>query len=581
MKLIKKIISLLFFNKLIGVAFVGGLFLMGYFGYFNLINNEEEVRYITEKINKGTLISSLSGNGQVSASDQIDIKFKTLGEIIYIGVVNGQEVKKGTLLAQLDTNDAQKEIRDAEVNLESAQLNLDRILTPVSDLDLMQAENNLSQAKEYKVSVENALDEIYEEAINSVSNTFLDFPSVVIGLQNILFSDDLSGSGQWNISYYGDSINFYNENSDGMKDATYDSYMKAEKIYDINFENFKIVNRNSDPEEIEALVLETYNTAKSLSDAIKDSNNLIQLYQDEYAERNLTPKQLSSSHLNSLSSYTGTVNNILSELLSLKNSIKNKKEDIINAERDIQEKTKIYEELVNGADEYDIRSQELIVKQRENALIDAQENLYDYYIYAPFDGVIAKTEINKGEFVNSNLTAFILITDQKTAEIVLNEIEIADVEIGQKVNLKLDAVEDYVAEGTVIEIDTIGSVSSGVVDYGVRIGFESSNEKIKPGMSVNAEIIIEEKEDVLIVSNSAISYVRNKAFVQILENGQLKKLPVEVGMITDLKTEIISGLNGGTEIVIGEDLSTEPVNPENKPEASQRGTGSMQMMKAI
>ncbi|MCK4918342.1 MAG: efflux RND transporter periplasmic adaptor subunit [Candidatus Pacebacteria bacterium] len=581
MKLIKKIISLLFFNKLIGVAFVGGLFLMGYFGYFNLINNEEEVRYITEKINKGTLISSLSGNGQVSASDQIDIKFKTLGEIIYIGVVNGQEVKKGTLLAQLDTNDAQKEIRDAEVNLESAQLNLDRILTPVSDLDLMQAENNLSQAKEYKVSVENALDEIYEEAINSVSNTFLDFPSVVIGLQNILFSDDLSGSGQWNISYYGDSINFYNENSDGMKDATYDSYMKAEKIYDINFENFKIVNRNSDPEEIEALVLETYNTAKSLSDAIKDSNNLIQLYQDEYAERNLTPKQLSSSHLNSLSSYTGTVNNILSELLSLKNSIKNKKEDIINAERDIQEKTKIYEELVNGADEYDIRSQELIVKQRENALIDAQENLYDYYIYAPFDGVIAKTEINKGEFVNSNLTAFILITDQKTAEIVLNEIEIADVEIGQKVNLKLDAVEDYVAEGTVIEIDTIGTVSSGVVDYGVRIGFESSNEKIKPGMSVNAEIIIEEKEDVLIVSNSAISYVRNKAFVQILENGQLKKLPVEVGMITDLKTEIISGLNGGTEIVIGEDLSTEPVNPENKPEASQRGTGSMQMMKAI
>jgi len=80
----------------------------------------ENTTFTTEKVKKGELVSSLSGNGQVSTSDEIEMKFKTSGDVIYVGVTNGQTVKKGTLIAQLNTNEAKKAIRDAEINLESA-----------------------------------------------------------------------------------------------------------------------------------------------------------------------------------------------------------------------------------------------------------------------------------------------------------------------------------------------------------------------------------------------------------------------------------------------------------------------------
>ncbi len=120
----------------------------GYFGYKNLTEDGETVRYVTAATEKGTLIVSISGSGQVSVSDQVDIKPKVSGDVVYVGVKNGQEVKTGTFLVQIDTSDAEKEVRDAKTALETAQLELDELLEPPDELDLLMAENNLAQAKE-------------------------------------------------------------------------------------------------------------------------------------------------------------------------------------------------------------------------------------------------------------------------------------------------------------------------------------------------------------------------------------------------------------------------------------------------
>ena len=583
MNLRKKVSSYLFYGKT-RIFILAAILIFSFYLAFSFVTKGEEVLgYSTELVERNMITNSLTGNGQVSAATQTDVKFKVSGDLVYVASVEGQEVKKGVLIASLDASDAKKQIRDAELSLESAQLNLEEILTPASDLDLMQAKNNLAQAVENKSSAENDLDEIYEESINSISNTFLNFPSVMVGLQDVLFSDDLSGNGQWNFSYYGDSVSSYNDKSDAISDLAYDSYMEAEKVYDINFETYQVINRYSEKTVIETLVLETYNTAKDISNAIKDSNNLIQLYQDEYSERDLEPARLSDTHLNSLNSYTGTINSILTELLNLKNSIQDKKEAVINTERNIQEKTEIYEELVNGADEFDIRSQELTVKQRENSLKDSQEELYDCYLYTPFDGVIAEIDFNEGETISSNSIAFTLVTGQRTAEIMLNEIEIADVELGQKVNLEFDAAEDLIIEGTVSGIDTIGTVSSGVVNYGVEISFKTDNPRIKIGMSVNAEIIVEEKVDTIVISNTAISEIKDRVFVQILEEGLPKRVSVVLGLVTDLKTEVLEGLSEGDELIIGQSIISNNVIEKNvsKEAVSSDRNPNMDMMRIM
>ena len=586
MKPIKKIVGLVFSNRLLGGLVVVALLSIGYWVFSIYSNNEVEAGYLTETVEIGELVSSLSGNGQVSASGQVDLKFKASGDLTYLGVVVEQKVRKGTLIASLDISDAEKTIRDAEVDLESSQLSLEKLLKPASDLDIMQAENSLAQANESKSSAEADLEETYEESFNAVSNAFLDLPSVIVGLQNILFSDDLSGNSQWNVSYYGDVISSYNESSNALSDLVYDTYMIAKDSYDKNFNDYKKTSRSSGKEEVENLISQTYLTARNISDAIKNLNNLIQLYQDEYSKRNLEIKPLSNTQLSSLNSYTGIVNGVLSDLLNVKNTIKNKKEEIINATRSIAEKEGSFAELIAGADEYDIRSANINISQKENSLADAKKNLSDFYIYAPFDGTIASVDVKKGDTVTSGTVIATLITNQMVAEIFLNEIEIAGVQVGQKVNLKFDAVEDSLLEGEVIEIDTIGTVSSGVVDYGVKISFDTSNQKIKPGMSVNAEIILDKKIDTLIVSNTAITSISDKSFVQVLENGQSVRRPVTVGMVTDLKSEIIDGLVEGDQVVIGKNTVVSPnLNGTSAPGVSgfgaRGGSSDMQVMRMI
>jgi len=109
-----------------------------------------------------------------------------------------------------------------------------------------------------------------------------------------------------------------------------------------------------------------------------------------------------------------------------------------------------------------------------------------------------------------------------------------------------------IIEGVVSGIDTIGTVSSGVVNYGVEISFETGDSRIKIGMSVNAEIIVEEKVDTIVVSNAAISEVKDRTFVQILKEGLSKRIPVVLGLVTDLKTEVLEGLSEGDEVIIGQ-----------------------------
>src|ERR1043165_7580214 len=104
-EMIKKHIILL---SIVALILAGG----GYWVYGKYTSTANETRYVTAAVQKGTLISSITGSGQVSASNQIDLKPKTSGDLVYLGVTEGQSVSAGASIAQIDARDAQKAIRD-------------------------------------------------------------------------------------------------------------------------------------------------------------------------------------------------------------------------------------------------------------------------------------------------------------------------------------------------------------------------------------------------------------------------------------------------------------------------------------
>lgn len=497
----------------------------GYFSYFKIFSENGSVRYATAQARNGTIVVSITGSGQVSATQQMDIKAKVSGDVTYVNVKAGQYVAAGTLIAQLYAREAQKSVRDAEINLESAQLNYDQITGSINGIRGDKEKNEEGLAKSY------------DDGLNAVVNAFADFPNIMTSLNTILINTDFE-QGQWNIDYYADAIRLYDEDISIVRDETYAKYKVARKAYDENLIDYKLVSRFSGAAEIEAVINQTYETGRLISEAVKDASNFVQIYKDKMTEANRQPKALADSHLLNLNGHISKSGSLIQSLYYAKNNILSGKESLI------------------GAD-FDIRSAKIQLDKAKDALLDAQEKLAEYYIRAPFGGVVAKLNVKIGDTAVSNVAT--LITKQKIAEVSLNEIDAAKIKVGQKATLTFDAIPDLTIMGQVAEVDALGTVSQGVVTYTVKIGFDAQDDRVKIAMSVSAAINTDIKQNVLLIPNSAVKFQGNNQYVEIVEGEDrsdslaanisgviLKNTPrrqtIKVGLSNDEFTEILDGL---------------------------------------
>ena len=229
----------------------------------------------------------------------------------------------------------------------------------------------------------------------------------------------------------------------------------------------------------------------------------------------------------------------------------------MNSANDIKERTLDLNDLKDGPDALDIRSEKLSLQQKENAYSD-------YFIRAPFDGILARLTVKAVDTISSGTVVGTVVSSQKIATISLNEVDVEKVKIGQKVELVFDAVNELSIQGTVITVDLVGTVTQGVVNYNVEISLDSDDTRIKPGMSVSATIITETKENVLTVPSSAVKSQGKTNYVEMFTspleitkgpNGTASKsIPirknVETGISNDSLIEIIEGINEGDQIVV-------------------------------
>jgi HlyD family secretion protein len=115
----------------------------------------------------------------------------------------------------------------------------------------------------------------------------------------------------------------------------------------------------------------------------------------------------------------------------------------------------------------------------------------------------------------------------------------------------VDALDDKEYQAEVKRVDEVGTVESGVVSFNFYLALNESDLMVRQGMTVQAEITTSEKQDVILVKNEAIKpYQGGKAVQVIGKTGNLIYKPVEVGIRGVNKSEIVSGLEVGEEIVI-------------------------------
>jgi len=205
------------------------------------------------------------------------------------------------------------------------------------------------------------------------------------------------------------------------------------------------------------------------------------------------------------------------------------------------------------------------LNQKMNQLNDAYEDLEDYKIESPFDGIVTGLNVEVGDSISRDEILASIITEKLQAEISLNELDAVKVKEGLPAILTFNALGDQEFEGEVLKIDTIGDVNSGVVSYDVVISFETSNEFLKPGMSVDVDIEIENAEDVLLLPVSAIKEDRKgNEYVLVVDSGyainpesnELEKRILETGITDNISLEVVGGLAEG-ELILIENIATE------------------------
>lgn len=521
-------------STIVGVVVIFG----GYQTYKSLTAKTAETKYVISSVEKGTVVSVVSGTGQVSASSQIDLKSKASGNLLYIGLADGQTINSGTLIAQIDS-------RDANISLQNARLSLAKLTQNADAVSITQAENSVSDAIQANKKAVDTLAASYGSGLTSVSSAFIDMPSIIDGMNTIFYTTN----GTLNDT---DAVGLPSEARSYRSDAGVNLDLAKAK-YQINIGSYKTITTSSATSSIENLIQETLDTVKLLTLAVKNAKNTIDYTQNQGSSQSL--KNLATTQTN-LNSWLSKMGSHVDDLTTIYNTIQDSKSTITSSARDIVAKKLSLDKLKNGADPLDVQQQQLAVRSQEY-------NYENYFIRAPFEGVIAKTYVNKGDSISNGTTIATFITKQQVAGITLNEVDVAKVKVGDKVTLTFDAVEGLTITGKVLEVDLAGVVSQGVVTYGVKIGFDTTDERVRSGMSVSASIATDIHQDVIVVPNSAVKTQGGAQYVLTVDNNinastdntgtTLSTAPqqktVTIGISDDQNTEVLMGLSVGDKIV--------------------------------
>jgi HlyD family secretion protein len=210
----------------------------------------------------------------------------------------------------------------------------------------------------------------------------------------------------------------------------------------------------------------------------------------------------------------------------------------------------------------EIAKAEAQVAQAKAALENAEEDLRNSTIVSPIDGLVLSRDVSVGDGVSSILIlgsqATLVMTLGDTSEVYVqgkvDEADIGKVYLDQPARIVVESFKDKKFEGKVTRISPFGKEKDNVTTFEVRVSISNPTGELKANMSANAEIILEEKKNVLMVPEASMIYDKDRnASVELpdphAENGR-KKIPVKLGISNGVKTEIISGLTEKQQVIL-------------------------------
>jgi multidrug efflux pump subunit AcrA (membrane-fusion protein) len=555
-------------STIIVLAIAGG----GYYWYRVAHAAPPITKYVVQAAATGSLVAAVSGTGQVQAGTTINVTPQVNEAVTSIPVSVGQHVAQGQILLQLDPTTEQQAVKADQLAVENAQLSLEE-LQQITTSTLIADQNAVREGTANIATASTTVASDYTNGFQGLGTVYANLQTVMMGLQNFVQGNDLSRIQNDPDAYVALMPSYLQAAVLPYDNEVQSSYQAAAKAYQQALADYHAASPTSNSAALDALFAETYNTANTVSAAVKASSNFINYIVNTYPSSLNSTKPLpaiTTTLQNNFITYTNTVTSAVSSAENTITGIANDKNAYVNDVASLAQASATLNEVVAGPTPTQLLAAQIAVQTAQNNLATAEQNLADTSVRAPIAGTVSAINVTVGEMPGSG--AVTMVGDGQVAEVTLNEINAAKVQVGDKATLTFDAIPNLSLAGTVVEVDPVGTVSQGVVSFNVQIGFSQPTgtpvaQSVKPGMSVSATIVTNVVDNAIVVPNAAIQTSGNTSYVRepaaslsaadlaasraggiALPQGT-KEVPVTVGIANTTMTQILSGIAAGDQII--------------------------------
>ena len=440
--------------------------------------------------------NSLSGTGTLNPANTYTVKSLVDGKILTGGFEEGDKVEEGDVLYTIDSSDASTNLEKASIALQQAQRSYDKTV----DLQYVRAEVD-GTVSSLKVAKGDQVTSGQEVAVIRDSSKML---------LNLLFPA-------------ADAANFsVGQSADVVLDGTFET-LKGTITAITGTDELSTGNLLVRTVTIRVNNAGGLTTAQAATASVNGVSSIASATFAYQAERTLTAQA------------GGTVSAINVQ------------------EGDAVSKGDILIELTGDDLTESIQSASESLRSAEISMQNQQDNMSNYTITSPISGTIIEKDAKQGDALTSGSTLCV-IYDLSYLEMVINvdELQIGALSVGQKVQITADAVADKTYVGTVTRVSMKGSSSGGTTTYPITIRIDNT-DGLRPGMNANAEIVVAEASNALVVPNAAVirgGYVlvskKSPSAANAVEDMDAPEgyvyVKVETGVSDDSYTEIKSGL---------------------------------------
>jgi len=487
----------------------------------------------------GDLSAEASASGQVLPRREAQLTMGISGKVEQVFVSAGDSVQAGEVLLQLETAALERSVASAEQNLIIQQANLDSLLAGPTAEDVAASQASVASAQ---VQLDDLLNGPSEDEIASAEAN-VDAAEANVWAASAQVGQTNTGASESEIAAARQQV-AVNEQQ----------YQQALNAHEQTLQCFD----GPGGEEVCPLLGAPEEQARA-NLQVAEANLATAQAQLDGLLAGPNQDAVSGAQAN-VSAAVAQQNNAQSQLdLLLEGSSQSQ---IAQAQASLAQAEANHAALLAGAGEEQIAIAEAQVVQAEISLAEAQENLANATLAAPFDGVITAVNVAEGELASG---VVIEMVDTNSLEVVLNvdEIDIGDLAVGQAAVVTLESWPETEIESEIVYIAPYSNSSpeSPVVTYEVRLTLQETELPIRVGMTANASLITAQRENVLLVPNSAINadrasgtYSVNLVTADSSGSQTITEVPVTIGLRDGRYTQITGGLQAGDEVAVGNTL---------------------------